>query len=88
MVLSSTKRTVRVEITKTVEVTVDEDVLAELMSENWQSSFYTFDTENEALAWLGWVVDDWDGPQHVDGLANLTADQVSTRVLGLEYDVA
>jgi hypothetical protein len=87
-VVIATKRTVTIEVTKTIELTVSDEVLAELMSQSWQSSFYRFGTENEALAWLGWVVDEWHGPQHVDGLAGFTDEQISTRAAGLDYEVA
>lgn len=84
----STKRTVRIEVTKIIELTVADEVLAEVMSDDWQHTFYSFSTENEALAWLGWVIDEWGGPQHVDGLANFTDEQASTRKEDLEYYVA
>jgi hypothetical protein len=74
--------TKQVEVTTTLEIDVDDAVVDEVMSEDWQRSFYTFDTPDEAIAWLAWVVNEWDGPQHVDGLAHLTPDQVRVRVTG------
>ena len=77
--------TVSVEAVKIIELTYEPEVLAEIMSDSWQHTFYSFATEEDALAWLGWVVDEWNGPQHVDGLAHFTDAQVSTRKTDLTY---
>lgn len=46
------KRKFLVPMSVYVEVEVDAKHLAELMSEEWQSHFYQFDFEEEALAYL------------------------------------
>jgi hypothetical protein len=76
-----------VEVTMRLEIEADDAVVDELMSEDWQSHFYTFDTRDEAIAWLAWVVDDWGGPQHVDGLAHRIDAEVRVRQVGGDQDV-
>lgn len=60
-----------VEVTTTIEVEADDAVVDELMTDEWQSHYYTFSERNEAVAWLAWVVQEWDGPDHVDGLVGI-----------------
>lgn len=76
-----------VEVTMTLSLEVDDAVVDEVMSDEWRRSFYTFRSRNDALAWLAWVVNEYDSPQHVDGLAGFTDEQIKVRVLGQDMDV-
>jgi hypothetical protein len=76
-----------VDVITTLEIECDDAIVDELMSESWQHSFYTFDERNDAIAWLAWVVDEWRGPQHVDGLAHLDADQVTVHIVARSQEV-
>lgn len=76
-----------VEVVTRLDVEYDDAVVEELMSDDWQHSFYTFDERDDAIAWLAWVVNEWNGPQHVDGLAHLTAEQVKVHVTAQSQEV-
>lgn len=79
-------RQVQVEVRDWFELEVDDDVVDELMSASWQQTFYAFETESEMLGWLAWVVDRWNGPEHVDGLAGFTDQQIRVRHVDRERE--
>jgi hypothetical protein len=79
-------RKATVEVTDIFEIEVDDDVLKEVMSEDWQKSFYTFRSEDEALAWLAWVVDE-NCPREVDGLVGFTDSQIRVRHVDQDREV-
>lgn len=73
-----------VDVRTTIEVDYDDAVVDEIMSAEWQSHFYTFRTREQAIAWLAWVVEEFNGPDHVDGLYQI--GRVETRVLDQEQE--
>lgn len=85
--LSSTKTHAQVEVVTTLEIDVDDAVVDEVMSPSWQHSFYTFDTRDEAIAWLAWVINEWGAPNSVDGLYGFRPDQIRVQVVGRDQRV-
>ena len=65
-------RRFRFELTFDVQVDIDAAHLAELMSDEWQSFFYQFVNEKEALGYvarlllIGGSLKRWDGHAHLD----------------------
>jgi hypothetical protein len=74
-----------VEVVTTLELDTDEAVVQQLMSSDWQDSFYHFPSREDAMAWLAWAVHTFDGPDHVDGLADI--GRVSVRETATEMMV-
>lgn len=66
-------------------MSANDAVVDELMTDEWQSHYYTFSDHDEAIAWLAWVVEDWGGPDHVDGLVGI--GQVVATVTGRGQEV-
>lgn len=83
----SEKLTAQVRCSNYIKVSYTQAVLDELMSDDWQSSFYHFSTTDDAICWLAWVVNELSGPERVDGLAHLTENDVTVDVIDRESEI-
>ena len=61
-----------------VDFRIDERHLEMLMSEEWQKSYYRFEDEDEALAYLARLIAAYGRVDGLDGHANLPDDWLET----------
>jgi hypothetical protein len=74
-----------VELQTTVELDTDDAVVDEIMSQEWQRSFYTFHDRTDAVRWLAGVLHDWGSTESVDGLAGI--GRATVREIGRDSEV-